>query len=326
MRLPIPGMRFVLACVATLGLSAVAAAAEYPAKPIRLICPYVAGGITDQLSRDYAKALSDVLHQLVVVENKVGAGGNIGVDVVSKAAPDGYTIAVGAIGPLAINVSLLSKMPYDVQKDLTPISRLAFSASVLAVNPSLGVKSVKELIALAKANPGKYSYASGGTGTTQHLGGEMFTSMAGVKIAHVPYKGENAAAMDVLGGHVPMIFSHPPSVLPHIKAGKLIPLAVTSKVRSPLLPDVPTLDEEGLTGYEITAWFGIVAPAGLPKDVEQKLHAATVKAMASPEVAAFLAANGAIAATDTPEEFAAFIRSETSRYAALIKQTGAKGE
>ncbi|SMP76319.1 Tripartite-type tricarboxylate transporter, receptor component TctC [Noviherbaspirillum suwonense] len=316
--------KLLVACVAALGVATSAVADEYPSRLIRLVVPFAAGGPTDILSRAYAKGLSDVLKQPVVVDNRPGAGGNIGIDVVAKAAPDGYTIGFGTNGPLAVNVSLFSKMPYDPAKDLAPITFFAFVPNVIAVHPSLGVKDLKGLIRLIKANPNKYSFASGGNGTTQHLGGELLKTMADIKLLHIPYKGEGPAMIDALGGQVPIIFSSIAAGVPYVKSGKLIPLAVTSAKRNPALPDVPTVAEAGLPGYEATAWYGVVAPAGTPKEIIQKLNAASLKAINSHEVSERLAASGASAAPGTPEEFMAFIRSEIPRWEQVVKQAGAK--
>lgn len=321
-----PSRRLMIVCLAALGVAASASASteEFPAKPIRLVVNYAAGGPTDAMARAYGKVLSELLKQPVVVDNRPGAGGNIGVDIVAKSAPDGYTLAFTAGGPLATNVSLFSKMPYDPVKDLAPVTMFAHVPNIIAVHPSLGVKSFDELVKLVKANPGKYTYASGGNGTTQHLGGEMLKVMGDLQLTHVPYKGEGPAMTDVLGGQVPIILSSVANGLPYVKSGKVIALAVTSAKRNPALPDVPTVAESGFPGYEATAWYGIVAPAGTPKDIIQKLNVASVKAINSPEVGARFAATGSAMAPGTPDEFGAFIRSEIPRWAKLIKQVDAK--
>lgn len=316
--------KLMIACAVALGAMATAVAQDYPSRPIRLVVPFAAGGPTDILSRAYAKALSDVIKQTVVVDNRPGAGGNIGIDIVAKSNPDGYTIGFGTNGPLAVNVSLFNKMPYDPTKDLAPITFFAFVPNVIAVHPNLGVKDLKDLIRVAKANPDKYSFASGGNGTTQHLGGELLKAMADIKLVHIPYKGEGPAMTDALGGQVPIIFSSLAAGLPYVKSGKLVPLAVTSAKRNPVLPDVPTVAEAGLPGYEATAWYGVVAPAGTPKEIIQKLNAASIKAINSPEVSERLVASGGAAAPNSPEEFAAFIRSEVPRWAKVVKAAGAK--
>lgn len=314
----------LIACAATLGLSVSASAQEYPTKPIRLIVPYAAGGTTDTLSRSYAKALSDILKQPIIVDNKPGAGGNIGVDAVAKAAPDGYTLGLAPNGPLAVNATLYAKLPYDPAKDFAPISLVAFVPNLIAAHPSAGVKSLADLIRLAKANPDKFSFGSGGSGTTQHLSGEMLKVMANINLTHIPYKGDGPAVTDAIGGQVPIVISSVAAALPHVKAGKLIPLAVTSSKRNPAFPDVPTVEEAGLQGYQSAAWYGVMAPAGTPKEIIQKLNSASIKAINSPEVAERITAAGGTAVTSTPDEFAGFIRSEIPRWAKVIKQSGAK--
>lgn len=301
-------------------------AADYPTKPIRLIIPFAAGGPTDALGRAFALQLGETLKQPVVVENKTGAGGNIGVDFVAKAAPDGYTIGFGTNGPLAGNVALFKSIPYDPAKDLTPITRIAYVPNIIAVSPSLGVKTLQELITLLKANPDKYNFASGGIGTTQHLGGELLKSMTGTRMAHVGYKGEGPAMIDALGGQVPIIFSSLAVGIPYVQSGKLRALAVTSRTRSPALPDVPAASEAGVPGFELTAWYGLVAPAGLPADVLRVLSSASVQVIKSPTFTERLASVGGTPAPTTSEEFGTFIRSEIPRWSDIVKQTGAKAE
>lgn len=301
-----------------------AAADEYPSRPIRLIVPFAAGGPTDHLARVYAKALSDDLKHPVVVENRTGAGGNIGADVVAKAPQDGYTVGFLTNGQLTINVSLYAKMPYDPLKDLAPVSMFVTMPRVLSVHPSLGVTTLKELIELAKANPGKYTFASGGNGTTQHLAGELLNAMAGIKLVHIPYKGEGPGLIDVIAGHVPITMASVDTGVPFVKAGKLRFLAVTSSKRSPALPDVPTMAEAGLPGYETQAWTGIFVAAGTPREIIQKLNAATARTLLAPEVAALAASSGGEPGACSPEEFAAMIRAEIPFWAKLIKQVGAR--
>ena len=314
--------------IATLALGLLAASSgwadTWPTRPVRFIVPFPPGGPTDSLSRAYARLMSDILKQQVIVENKPGAGGNLGVDFIAKSVPDGYTIGLGTNGPLAINVTLFSKLPYDPTKDVTPITRFAFVPNVLVVHPGVGAKDLGELIRLVRANPDKYSYASGGNGTSQHLAGEMLNAMLNIKLTHVPYKGESFALTDVIGGQVPMFFSSLVGALPQIKAGKLIPLAVTSTRRNPALPDVPSLAETGLAGYEATAWYGVIAPANTPPDIVRQIHEASVKALQSPEIAQRMAAIGASGTPSSPAEFSDFIRSEINRWAPVIKQSGAK--
>ncbi|KRB81577.1 Bug family tripartite tricarboxylate transporter substrate binding protein [Noviherbaspirillum sp. Root189] len=310
--------------IVVLGFALSAAAQGYPTKPIRLIVPYSAGGTTDTLSRAYAKTLSDILKQPVVVDNKPGAGGNIGMDFVAKSAPDGYTLGFAPNGPLAVNATLFTKLPYDPATDFAPVTLMAFVPNVIAAHPSVGVKSLEDLIRLAKANPDKYNFATGGNGTTQHLSGEMLKVMANINLSHIPYKGDGPAITDAIGGQVSIVIGSVTATLPYVKAGKLIPLAVTSRKRNPALPDVPTVEETGLSGYEATAWYGVVAPAGTPKEIIQKLNSASIKAISSREVADRIAATGGTSVTNSPEEFAAFIRTEIPRWAQVVKQAGAK--
>jgi len=305
-------------------MTATHAQSAYPNKPIRLVVPFAAGGPTDVLSRAFAKGLSEELKQNVVVENKGGAGGNIGVDMVAKAPADGYTIGIATNGPLAVNVSLFGKMPYDPVKDLTPITRLAFVPNVLVVHPSLGVKDFDELMRLLRANPGKYVFASGGNGTTQHLGIEMLKTMGRVQVGHAPYRGEGPAMSDLVGGQVPGLFSSVAAGIPYVKSGRVIALAVSSSQRVSSLPDVPTVAERGFPGFDATAWYGVVAPADLPPDILQKLNVASVKVINSPAMQERLLGSGSTPAPTTSTEFGAFIKSEILRWKPIIEAAGAK--
>jgi len=303
------------------------AQAPYPNHPVRIVVPFPAGGTTDILAREVAQTLSQSLGQPFVVDNRPGAGGNIGSDIVAKAAPDGYTLLMGTVGTHAINPSLYAKMPYDHVKDFAPVILVAGVPNVLEINPSLPVNSVQELIAYTKANPGKINFASSGSGTSIHLSGELFKTMTGVQITHVPYKGSAPALQDLVGGQVQIMFDNLPSSLALIKAGKLKPLAVTSAARSTALPDVPTVAESGLPGFEASSWFGLLAPAGTPKDVVAKLNANVAKWLATPEAKEKLAAQGAIAASGlTPDDFAKHIATETTKWAKVVKESGAKVE
>ena len=296
----------------------------YPTKPIRLVVPFPAGGATDILAREVAKHLTDAWGQSVVVDNRPGAGGNIGSELVAKSAPDGYTLEMGTVGTHAINASLYSKMPYDHVKDFVPVILVAGVPNVLEVNPSVPVNSVQELIAYAKANPGKLNFASSGSGTSIHLSGELFKVMAGVQMTHVPYKGSAPALADLLGGQVQLMFDNLPPSLPQIKAGKLRALAVTSATRAPALPDVPTVAEAGLPGFEASSWFGVLAPAGTPPAIVAKLNAEIAKWLTSPEAKEKLASVGANIAGGTPEDFARHIQAETAKWAKVVKESGAK--
>jgi tripartite-type tricarboxylate transporter receptor subunit TctC len=322
-------IRRVLALLAML-VAAVAApftfaqgAANYPAKPVRLVVPFPAGGTTDILARAVAQKLSEAWGRQMIVDNRPGAGGNIGSDLVAKSAPDGYTLLMGTVGTHAINPSLYKNMPYDHVKDFAPVILVAGVPNVLVVNPSLPVHSVPELIAYAKANPGKLNFASSGNGTSIHLSGELFKAMTGVEMTHVPYKGSAPALTDLIGGQVQLMFDNLPSSLPFIKAGKLRALAVTSGARAAALPDLPTLAESGLPGFEASSWFGVLAPAGTPRDIVAKLNGAIAGWLASPEAKEKLLAQGAIAAGGTPEDFARHIGAETSKWAKVVKASGA---
>jgi tripartite-type tricarboxylate transporter receptor subunit TctC len=298
-------------------------AANYPTKPVRLVVPFPAGGTTDILARAVAQKLSEAWGQQVIVDNRPGAGGNIGSDLVAKSKPDGYTLLMGTVGTHAINPSLYKNMPYDHVKDFVPVILVAGVPNVLVVNPSLPVHSVPELIAYAKANPGKLNFASSGNGTSIHLSGELFKAMTGVEMTHVPYKGSAPALTDLIGGQVQLMFDNLPSSLPFIKAGKLRALAVTSGARAAALPDLPTLAESGLPGFEASSWFGVLAPAGTPRDIVAKLNGAIAGWLASPEAKEKLLAQGAIAAGGAPEDFARHIGAETSKWAKVVKASGA---
>ncbi|CAP41543.1 MULTISPECIES: Bug family tripartite tricarboxylate transporter substrate binding protein [Alcaligenaceae] len=322
----IAGFSAAMAVVCAVGMSSASFADSFPNKPIRLIVPYTAGGQTDILGRALGKELSAALGQPVVIENHTGAGGNIGMDMVVKATPDGYTLGLGTNGPLAGNATLYKDLPYNPAKDFSPVTRIALVPNVLVVHPSLPVRNVNELIALLKENPQKYSYASGGSGTTQHLGAELFKLMTDASMAHVPYRGEGAAMSDVLAGRVPIFFVGPVVGVPYVEAGKLRALAVTSKERSPALPDVPTMIEAGVPDYVLTAWYGLVAPVGTPDAVIKKLNLASVKALNSSAIQERLAALGGTPAPGTSQEFGDFIRSEILRWADLIQRTDARSD
>jgi tripartite-type tricarboxylate transporter receptor subunit TctC len=298
-------------------------AQNYPIKPIRLVCPFPPGGAVDIASRAVAHELQQVLGQPVTVDNRPGAGGNIGADAVAKSAPDGYTLLMTTSGIMAINPALYSRLPFDTVKDFAPVSVLVSLNNVLVVNPSVPAKSVKELIALAKAQPGKLTYASSGNGTSIHLSGELFKSMTGVDLLHIPYKGSSPAVTDLLGGQVNMMFDNIPSSLPHIRAGKLRALAVTGSKRSQLLPDVPTIAEAGVPGYDSYVWFGIVAPAGTPPEIIARLNAALVKIAATPAFRDRLSAQGYDVLSTTPEQMAISIRGEIAKWGKIVKTSGA---
>ena len=301
-----------------------AAAQTYPTKSIRIVVPFPPGGATDMLARDVAQKLTEVWAQPVIVDNRPGAAGNIGSELVAKAAPDGYTLEMGTVGTHAINASLYAKMPYDHVKDFVPVILVASVPNVLVVNPAVPVNSVAELVAYAKANPGKLNFASSGAGTSIHLSGELFKTMAGVQMTHIPYKGSAPALQDLIGGQVQLMFDNLPPSLPQIKAGKLRALAVTSAARAPALPDVPTVAEAGLPGFEASSWFGLLAPAGTPPTIVARLNAEVAKWLATPEAKDKLSKQGANAAGGTPEDFVKHIATETAKWAKVVKESGAK--
>ena len=298
-------------------------ASAFPSKPIRLIVPFAAGGTTDILGRAAAAELSKAGLQ-TVVENRPGAGGNIGADMVAKAAPDGYTLLVGTVGTHGINQALYGKLPYDPIKDFSPVTLLAMVPNVLVVHPSVPASNVKELVTLAKSKPGKLNYASSGNGTSIHLSAELFKSMTGTFMTHIPYRGSAPALTDLVGGQADLMFDNLPSAMPHIKAGKLRALGVTSAKPSPALPDVPTIAAAGVPGYDASSWFGVLAPAGTPKDIVGKLQQTLSKALASPEMREKLLSQGAEPVGNTPEQFAQHIQQEHAKWAKVVQVSGAK--
>jgi tripartite-type tricarboxylate transporter receptor subunit TctC len=310
--------------LASLGPAANALAQGYPGKPLRLIVPFAAGGTGDVLGRLIAAKLSEGLGQPVVLEFKPGAGTTLGTDFVAKSPPDGYTILLSASTTMSINASLYGKLPYDTLKDLAPVSLLASIPNMLVANLALPANTVQELIALAKASPGKLNYASPGSGTTPHLAGELFKTAAGIDLVHVPYKGAGPAIVDVLGGHVPMLFDNIPSVQPQVNSGKMKAIAVTSAKRSPAMPNVPTFAEAGLTGFEANSWWAILAPAGTPKEIIARLNAEVVKALNNAGIRERFLSLGAEPAPGTPEECAAHIKAEVGKWAAIVKASGAR--
>jgi tripartite-type tricarboxylate transporter receptor subunit TctC len=299
------------------------AAQNYPSKPVRIVAGAAPGGLIDLFARTFAQNLQARTGQPVVVENNSIATGTIGAESVANAAPDGYTLLMGTVGTHAINPSLYAKMPYDHVKDFVPVILVAGVPNVLEVNPELPIKSVPELIAYAKANPGKLNFASSGNGTSIHLSGELFKAMTGVQMTHVPYKGSAPALTDLVGGQVQLMFDNLPSSLAFIKAGKLRALAVTSATRAAALPDVPTVADY-LPGFEASSWFGLLAPAGTPRDIVAKINGEVAKWIASTDAKDKLAAQGANAAGGTPEDFAKHIQTETAKWAKVVKESGAK--
>jgi tripartite-type tricarboxylate transporter receptor subunit TctC len=299
-------------------------AQTYPNKSIRLIVPFPPGGPADILSRAIGQKLTDSWGQQVVVDNRAGAGGTIGSDLAAKGAPDGYTLLMGFVGTHAINPSLYSSLPYDVVKSYEPVSLVATATIILVLHPSLPAKSVKELIAVAKSKPGELTFGSPGNGTPQHLAGELFNTMAGVKMTHVPFKGAVPAINDLLGGRISLIFSSAPPALPHVASGKLRALAVTSARRSSVSPDLPTVSESGLPGFEVINWYGVLAPARTPKSIVDKLNAEITRITNMPDVKERLSTVGIEALSSTPAQFAAFIKEETAKWAKVVKFSGAR--
>jgi len=320
-------MNRVAAFLLAMVLAAVAGFADaqaWPSRPIKWIVPFAPGGTTDILARTVGDKLALALGVPVVVENKPGAGGSVGAEFTAKAAPDGYTIMGGTISTHAINASLYKDLPYDPVKDFVAITLIARVPNMLVVNPAIPAKDVKELIALLKANPTKYTFASSGNGTSQHLSGELFKSMAGVEMQHIPYKGSPPALQDVVGGQVTMTFDNITTALPLAKAGKLRALAVTTAKRSAVAPEVPTLAESGLPGFEVGSWQGVFAPAATPPAIVKRLNAEIVKILAMPEVREKLGALGAEIVADSPDEFAAIVKAEVVKWSDVVKKSGAK--
>jgi tripartite-type tricarboxylate transporter receptor subunit TctC len=317
--------RAAVAALASLaGLATTSVEAQtYPSRAVRLVVPYVPGGGTDFVGRTVAQKLTEALGQTVFVENRPGGGTNIGSEFVAHAAPDGYTLLIGGV-PNSANMSLFQKMAYDTVKDFAPVIMIDTAPNLLALHPSVPAKSVKELIALAKVRRGQLTYASAGIGSSNHLSGELFRVMAGIEMIHVPYKGGGAAITDLLAGQVSMYFGTTPSTLPFVQNGKLRALGVTTAKRSIAAPDLPTIAEAGLPGYEQSAWHGLLAPAGTPESVIARLHAEMAKALRSTDVIERFATQGIDVIGGTPADFAAFIRQDVAKYAKLVKTAGIK--
>jgi tripartite-type tricarboxylate transporter receptor subunit TctC len=322
-------MRFLIGAV-LLGLTVLqaltagASAQAYPTKPVSLLIAFPPGGPSDVLSRVVGKKLEQILGQPFIMDNRPGAGGNIAAEAAAHAAADGYTILMGNNSILATNAALYKKVNFDAERDFAPISLIGAQANILVVNPDMPVKSLAELIALLRANPGKFNYASSGHGTAAHLAAELFKAEAKVAITHVPYKGGAPALQDVIAGHVHMIFATAASVVPHIKSGKVRALAVTPIRRTAVFPDLATIDDLGLKGFDATTWHGLVAPAKTPRDIVLRLHRATVEALNDPAVRKSLTDLGVDIVGNTPEEFAAYIKAEIPKWTAIVKASGAK--
>ncbi len=305
-------------------LSAAAFAQSWPSKPIRLVVPFPAGGGTDIIARDLANKVSENTKWAFVIDNKPGSGGNIGIDNVAKSPADGYSLVLGQTSNLAINPSLYTKLPYDPAKDLTPISMVASSPLVIVVAPESPLKSMNDVVAAAKAKPGEVTFATSGNGTVAHLATELFQNQAGVKLMHVPYKGAAQGINDVMGGRVQMYVSSVPTLIGHIRNGKLRPLAVTSAKRTDDLPQTPTVAESGYKNFEAITWFGVLGPAGMPKDVSARLNDEINKALTSADLRKRLNDQGAEVAGSTAEQFANYIREETAKWGRVVKESGAK--
>ena len=318
-------LAFLALALASTAASAQPAADTYPNKPIRFILPFPPGGGTDILGRVIAERLSASLGQPVVIENRGGAGGNVGAEAAAKSPPDGYTIVLVAPS-LAISPSLYTKLNYDPVKDLAPVSLVGTVPNVLVVNPSVPAQNLAEFIALAKATPGGMNFGSGGNGTSNHLAGELFNIQAGVKLVHVPYKGVNLAMNDVLAGQIQMVVIGIPAALPFIRAGRLRALAVIAPQRVATLPEVPTVAEAGLANYEVTTWYGVLAPAGTPRPIIARLNVELARAMHAPELKERLAATGTEPRTSTPEEFGDYIRQEMAKWGKVVRDAGLKAE
>jgi tripartite-type tricarboxylate transporter receptor subunit TctC len=315
---------FAIAALVALAPSAAIATGPYPGKQIRLVVPYPPGGPLDTVARLLGQKVGASIKNPVVVDNVPGAGGNIGAATVARAAPDGYTILMGAVATHAINPTLYPSIPYDAGKDFIAVTQLASTPNVLVVNPAIKANTVAEFIALAKSRPGKLNFGSGSTGSAGHLAGELFKSMAGVDMAHIPYKGAAAAMQDLIGGRVDLMFDNLASSRSQVKAGRIRALAVTTARRSALAPDLPTIAESGLPGFDISTWFGIFVPAGTPKPVVDRLHAEFTRALAAPEVREKMLALGAEPVGNSPEEFAAYVKAEAAKYAKIVRSSGAK--
>ncbi len=325
--MPNPILRVaVLYCAALAAAGAIAQAQNYPNKPIRMVIAWPPGGPTDTVGRIVGQEMTKTWGQQMIVDNRPGASGTIGADIVAKAAPNGYTILMAYTPEITITQSLFKSMPYDPVKDLTPVILVATTPMMLVIHPSLPAKNVKELVALAKSRPGQLPYASAGNGSPPHLAGELFKSMAGIDLVHVPYKGAMPALADLLGGHVVMYFTGMLAAMPHVKAGKLRAIAVSTAKRSPATPEIPAVAESGMRDFDISTWYGVLAPAGTPKDIIGKLNAEIFRALMLPEVKMQLAREGVETAPNSPEQFGKFIQSEITKFAKIIKESGARAE
>lgn len=312
------------ATLAVAGMGSALAADAYPDKPLTMIVPFSAGGTTDILARIVGQALGQELGQTIIIENKPGAGGNIGAQQASRAKADGYTLFMGTVGTHAINQALYKKLPYDPVKDFAPLSRVANVPNLLVAHPSRPYKTVQEMIAYAKKHPGEVTYGSPGSGASPHVSGALFQSMTGAELTHVPYKGSAPAISDLLGNQIAVMFDNMPSAIQHVRSGKLRPIAVTTAKRSPELPDVPTIAEAGVPGYEATSWFGLWAVAGTPAPILDQLHTALAKVLKDPGVSKKIADQGGEVVIETPAQFDAFIKTEAAKWGKVVKESGAE--
>jgi tripartite-type tricarboxylate transporter receptor subunit TctC len=302
-----------------------AVAADYPIKPIRIIAPFPPASVADVLARPIAQKMSETWGQPVVVDNRTGAAGSVGTELVAKAPPDGYTLLLGTIGTNAVNAALYAKLPYNVQKDFAPISQVATSYLLLVMHPSVPVKTVKDVIALAKSQPAPLNFGSAGVGTTPYLAGEMFKVMAGVSMSHVAYKGSPQSAIDLVAGRLDLIFANTSAVLPFIRANRLRLIAISARQRDPTMPDIPAINET-LPGFEFEPWWGLFAPAGTPREVVARLHGETARALALQEIKAHYATLGMTAVSSTPEQFNAYVQNEIARWAKIVKAAGIRAD
>ncbi len=317
-------LRVGLTAFASLLVTTVAAQA-FPSKPIRIVAPFPPASVADVLARPVAQKMNETWGQPVIVENRTGAAGNVGSEVVAKAPPDGYTLLLGTVGTNAINAALYSKMPYNVRTDFAPITLVANAHLLLVMHPSVPVRTVKEVIALAKARPGQLNFGSAGAGTTPHLAGEMFKFFAGVSMTHIAYRGSPQSAIDLMAGRLDLIFANGSAALPHIRSGRMRLIAISAARRDPSMPDVPTIAET-VPGFEMAPWWGLFAPAGTPPDVVTRLNTETVRILALPDIKANYANLGMTAVSSTSEEFSAYVQEEIVRWAKVVKATGARAD
>ena len=302
-----------------------AAAADYPVKPVRIIAPFPPASVADVLARPIAQKIAETWGQPVIVDNRTGAAGNVGTELVAKAPPDGYTLLLGTIGTNAVNASLYARLPYNAQKDFAPVSQVATSYLLLVMHPSVPVRTVKDVIALAKSQPAPLNFGSAGVGTTPYLAGEMFKVMAGVSMSHVAYKGSPQSAIDLVAGRLDLIFANGSAVLPFIRAGRLRLIAISATGRDPAMPDIPAINET-LPGFEFEPWWGLFAPAGTPREIVARLHGETARALALPEIKSHYANMGMTAVSSTPEQFGTYVQDEIARWAKIVKAAGIRAD